>query len=95
MASPGQKRGLCRHVMVGFDSHLYCARCRDEGKGEDPSVCRFCDILTQDQKACLSTPSYQEKRKKHELKAIQEESSSTLVEVVQKSRVAGKQKTRR
>ena len=30
MASPGQK-GLCGHLMAGFDSHLYCVRCRDKG----------------------------------------------------------------
>ena len=85
MASPGQKRGVCGHVMAGFDSHVYCARCRDKDNGDDPSVkkeavYKFCDVLTQDQRAHLSTPSYQEKKKKCELKAIQEESSSTLVD---------------
>ena len=71
--------------MAGFDFHTYCARCRDKGKGDNPcvkkeAVCRYCDVLTQDQKARLSTPSYQEKEKKSELKAIQEESNSTLVD---------------
>ena len=81
MASPGQKRGLCGHVMAGFDSHAYCARCRDKGKGTDPCVEKkhfsFCNILTQDQKARLATPSYQKKKEKRNLKDIQEESSST------------------
>ena len=28
----------------------------------------FCNVLTQDQKACLSTPSYQKKKEKHDQK---------------------------
>ena len=78
MASPGQKRGLCGHLMAGFDSHTYCARCRDKGKGTDP--CSFCNILTKDQKARLATPSYQTKKEKRDQKTIEEESSSTLVD---------------
>ena len=85
MASPGQKRGLCGHFMAGFDFHAYCARCRDKGKGDDPCIknekdCQFCNSLSTDQKARLATPSYQEKKKKHDQKAIKEESSSTLVD---------------
>ena len=84
MASPGQKRGPCGHLMAAFDSHSYCVHCRDNGKGTDPCVkqedCQFCNVLTQDQKARLSTPSYQKKKEKHDQKAIQEESSSTLVD---------------
>ena len=84
MASPGQKQGLCGHMMAGFDSHTYCARCRDKGKGDDPSIkqqdCQHCNVLTVDQKACLSTPTYQKKQQKHELKAIQEEWSTPLVD---------------
>ena len=38
MASPGQKHGGCGHLMVGFDNHNHCARCRDKGKGQDPCV---------------------------------------------------------
>ena len=73
MASPGQKRVLCGHLMAGLDCHAYCARCRDKGKGDDPCVkkekeCQFCNILTQDQKAHLATPSYQKKKEKHDLK---------------------------
>ena len=73
--------------MAGFDSHTYCTRCRDKGKGEYPcvkkeAICKYmyCDVLTQDQKRRFSTNSYQEKKKKHELKVIQERSSSTLVD---------------
>ena len=36
--------------------------------------------LSTEQKAHLSTPSYQDKKKKHERKAIMQESDSTLVE---------------
>ena len=35
MASPGEKRGLCGHLMAGFDKHSYYARCQDK-KGSDP-----------------------------------------------------------
>ena len=38
MSSPGQKRGGCGHLMVGFDTYSYCARCRDKGKGPEPCV---------------------------------------------------------
>ena len=68
MASPGQKRRRCGHLMAGFDSHNYCAHCRNKGKGKDPCVekpdsdCKFCNILTSDQRAQLSTPSYKIKK---------------------------------
>ena len=70
--------------MVVFDSYAYCAHCRDKGKGTDPCIkqedCQFWNVLTQDQKACLSFPSYQKKKEKHDQKVIQEELSSTLVD---------------
>ena len=84
MASPGQKRGLCGHLMVGFDFHAYCACCRDNGKGTDSCVknedCQFYNDLTQEQRSRLTTPSYQKKKEKRDQKAIQEASSSTLVD---------------
>ena len=50
MASPGQRRGSCGHVMAGFDLHKKCARCRDKKVGDDPCVkgqdCDLCDKLT-------------------------------------------------
>ena len=42
--------------------------------------CQFCNVLSQDKKARLATPSYQEKKKKHDQTALQEESSSILVD---------------
>ena len=84
MASPGQTRGQCGHLMAGFDRHSVCARCRDKKKGEDPCIkdkpCSHCDLLTEDQKLRLATPAYQKKKEKRELKAKAEESSSTLVD---------------
>ena len=38
VSSPGQKRGTCGHVMVSFDGHSKCARCRDKGVGEHDCV---------------------------------------------------------
>ena len=62
MASPGQRRGTCGHVMMAFDLHKKCARCRDKKLGDDPCVrdkdCSVCDNLTDGQKSMLSTPQY-------------------------------------
>ena len=38
MASVGQKRGTCSHVMVIYDLHLKCAQWREKGIGDDPCV---------------------------------------------------------
>ena len=83
MSSPGQRRGLCSHIMAGYDKHKVCARCRDKKKGEDNCVkdlpCISCDVLMEEQKVKLATPQYQKKKEKREAKAA-EESSSTLVD---------------
>ena len=67
MSSPGQRRGLCGHLIAGYDQHKVCARCRDKKKGEDPCVGKHpsCDILTEEQKLKLATPSYQKKKKRN------------------------------
>ena len=64
--------------MAIFDSHSACARCRDKGKGKDPYVenpqspdCKFCNLLTPDQKAQLATPSYKFKKEKREAKKLE------------------------
>ena len=50
MASPGQRRGNCGHIMAAFDGHKKCARCRDKKLGDDPCVkdqpCTICNSLT-------------------------------------------------
>ena len=83
MSSPGQRRGLCGHIMAGYDKHKVCARCRDKKKGEDNCVkdlpCISCDVLTEEQKAKLATPQYQKKKEKREAKAL-EDSSTTLID---------------
>ena len=38
MSSPGQRRGSCGHAMANFDSHTFCARCREKDKGTDDFV---------------------------------------------------------
>ena len=62
MASPGQKKGACGHIMASFDKHSRCARCREKGHGDDPCVqnlqCDFCSVLTPEQVLKLSTPTY-------------------------------------
>ena len=68
MASPGQRRGTCGHVMAAFDLHKKCARCRDQKLGDDPCVkdkdCSLCESLTDGQKSMLSTPQYQIRKDK-------------------------------
>ena len=68
MASPGQRRGICGHMMAGFDQHEHCARCRDKGLGSDNCVqkksCAHCDSLTDQQRGMLSTPQYQIRKEK-------------------------------
>ena len=84
MASPGQSRGQCGHIMAAFDPHSVCARCRDKKKGEDPCVedkpCSHCNSLAEDQKLQLANPVYQKKKEKRDLKSKTEEASSTLVD---------------
>ena len=67
MASPGQRRGSCGHVMAGFDLHKKCARCRDK-KVDDPCVkgqhCDLCDNFSDSQKGMLATPQYQIRKDK-------------------------------
>ena len=38
MASPGQKRGSCDHIMTLFDSNSKYAQCHEKGLGTDPCV---------------------------------------------------------
>ena len=77
MSSPGQKRGSCGHAMASFNGHVFCARCRDKKKGEDPYVkspeseYNFCIVLTPNQVAQLSTPSYRLKNEKREAKKME------------------------
>ena len=68
MASPGQRRGSCGHVMAGFDLHKKCARCRDKKVGDDPCVkgqdCEICDCFSDIQRGMLATPQYQIRKDK-------------------------------
>ena len=74
MSSPGQKHGGCGHLMASFDTHSFCARCREKSKGPDPCVskseCQACGLLTEDQRIQLPTPSYRIKKEKRDLKKI-------------------------
>ena len=58
--------------MASFDSHSFCAHCREKGKGSDPCTshndCTACNSLTEEQHLQLSTPSYRLKKEKRELK---------------------------
>ena len=74
--------------MASFDSHCFCARCREKGKGSDPCIshldCNACNSLTEEQRIQLSTPSYRIKKEKRELKKVsdtpKQDSSSSLID---------------
>ena len=89
MSSPSQKHGSCGHIMASFDSHNFCARCREKGKDSDPCTskndCNSCNLLTEEQRLQLSTPSYRIKKEKRDLKKSsdtpkQDSSSSSLID---------------
>ena len=95
MASPGQRRGNCGHIMAGFDGHKKCARCRDKKLGDDPcvkdQVCSICDSFTEQQLAMLSTPQYKiRKDKKSGL--LVSPSKVTVVGVVNQEELGGDDK---
>ena len=74
MASFGQKKGGCGHIMASFDTHIRCARCRSKGSGSDPCVqgkddCAACLLRTPEQRKQLATPTYKlHKEKKSSVK---------------------------
>ena len=72
MASPGQRKGACGHIMASFDRHSRCARCRDKSLGEDPCVlklpCEYCEVLTPEQVIQLATPTYKLRKEKSKSK---------------------------
>ena len=88
MSSPSQKHGSCGHIMASFDSHCFCARGREKGKGSDPCIshldCNACNSLTEEQRIQLSTPSYRLKKEKRESKKVsdtpKQDSSSSLID---------------
>ena len=61
MASAGQKRGTCGHIMALFHAHLNCTRCLEKGMGTDERVqnkdCELCNKFAIDQKKQLATPT--------------------------------------
>ena len=87
MASPGQRKGACGHIMASFDKHSRCARCRDKGIGEDPCVkkllCEFCELLTPEQVVQLATPTYKvRKEKQKQCDSLVDPSSVTVLSPV-------------
>ena len=81
MSSPSQKHGSCGHIMASFDSHSFCARCREKGKGSDPYTskndCNSCNLLTEEQRLQLSTTSDRIKKEKRDLKKSSEHPNKT------------------
>ena len=94
MASPGQRKGACGHIMASFDQHSRCARCRDKGHGDDACVkklpCEFCELLIPEQVVQLSTPTYKlRKDRKQEHESLVDPSSVTVLSSVDQDKVVG------
>ena len=60
---------------------VHIAETKERKEESKEANCRFCNVLTQDQKAHLSTPDYQKRKGKCDQKAIQEETSSSLIDL--------------
>ena len=87
MSSPGQRRGGCGHAMANFDSHAFCARCREKGKGTDDCVknpstsdCKICNAFSVEQCLQLATPSYRIKKKAKKLEATPSKDNVDLID---------------
>ena len=94
MASPGQRKGACGHIMASFDLHSRCARCRDKSLGDDACVkklpCEFCELLTPEQGLQLSTPTYKiRKEKKLERESLIDPSTVTVLSSVDQDKSVG------
>ena len=95
MSSPGQRRGSCGHAMANFDSHAFCARCREKGKGSDDCVknpqstdCKICNAFSEEQRLQLATPSYRVKKEKREAKKLEATPVKGSEELVDPSNVS-------
>ena len=69
MASSGQRKGGCGHIMVNVDTHIHCACCRDKGSASGPCVlgqdnCTAYLLLTPEQRKQLATPTYKLRKEK-------------------------------
>ena len=93
MASPGQRKGACGHIMASFDQHSRCAHCRDKGHGEDACAkkmpCEKCELLTPEQVLQLSTPTYKlRKEKKQDRESLVDPSTVTVLTTVDQDKSA-------
>ena len=95
MSSPGQRRGGCGHAMANFDSHAFCARCREKGKGSDDCVknpqssdCKICSAFSEEQRLQLATPSYRIKKEKREAKKLESTPAKESEELIDPANVS-------
>ena len=94
MASPGQRKGACGHIMASFDLHSRCARCRDKSLGDDACVKKlpseFCELLTPEQVLQLSTPTYKIRKEKIlERESLIDPSTVTVLSSVDQDKSVG------
>ena len=56
--SKSKKSSFCGHLMLGFDTHRYCYKCREASKGDDICTlkkdCLLCIAFSEDQKRKLA-----------------------------------------
>ena len=56
--SKSKKSSFCGHMLLGFDNHRYCFKCRESGKGDDLCTlkkdCLLCIAFSEDQKRKLT-----------------------------------------
>ena len=74
--------------MASFDSHTFCARCRDKGQ-PDTKDCKFCNSLTPEEHLQLATPSYKLKTEKREAKKTDSTPSKDRDTLVDPASVSG------
>ena len=81
--------------MANFDSHAFCARCCEKGKGSDNCVknpqstdCKICNTFSEEQRLQLATPSYKIKKEKREAKKLEATPAKDSEELVDSSNVS-------
>ena len=80
--------------IVHIEHHSFCARCHEKGKGKDTCVetptsdCKFCLLLTPEQKAQLAAP-YKLKKEKRDAKKAELSSPSKDDTLVDPATVSG------
>ena len=81
--------------MANFDSHAFCARCCEKGKGSDDCVknpqssdCKICSAFSEEKRLQLATPSYRIKKEKREAKKLESTPAKESEELIDPANVS-------